>query len=302
MTGWVASAFLSPKMWRALRTSPTSLVRSSGRTGAAQSELCSGGRGLDSSAQISPTPAKRPQPVARSHSGNFWFRLPFDAPSDTKLMLNQFRFSANIALQSEAVNGNVKVSPKSSNQVLGVISAGRAEKLLTAWANDSGTGEFRRLIPYQDIIPRSAANLEALRQTHPLLRKAWSSSSMWHFDWYSWAAEMIFHERAVTRPAIIEKLNTVELIDVDRAESVTLVHWDIGTPPEAPSPIHAAFFYFRQNRDKILYCPNPACSAPYFFRTKKGQKFCSPECAKPSIGASKRRWWADNKSKTRRTS
>jgi len=61
-----------------------------------------------------------------------------------------------------------------------------------------------------------------------------------------------------------------------------------------------AIFYFRHNRDRVLRCPNPECAGPYFFRSKKGQKFCSAECATPSRKESKRRWWANNPSKHRK--
>src|SRR5215510_14803451 len=66
-------------------------------------------------------------------------------------------------------------------------------------------------------------------------------------------------------------------------------------PPAIITPGEAAIFHLRHNRDRALHCPNPACPAPYFFRIKKGQKFCSRECAKPSQCESKRLWWASNR-------
>jgi|SRR5215472_6986267 len=37
-----------------------------------------------------------------------------------------------------------------------------------------------------------------------------------------------------------------------------------------------------------LYCPNHNCKKPYFLSDKKGKKFCSTECARPSLLESKR--------------
>lgn len=71
-------------------------------------------------------------------------------------------------------------------------------------------------------------------------------------------------------------------------------------PPTVVLPVEAAIFYFRRNHDRALRCPNPECAGPYFFRSKKGQKFCSPEGATPSRQESKRRWWANNPDKHRK--
>ncbi len=178
-----------------------------------------------------------------------------------------------------------------------MISEKRAERLLDDFANEDPGGEFRSLSKYPDVLPASAEVLDALRQVQPLLRKAWAAPDLWHFEWYSWAAEMVFHQRAITHPAIVEKLKTLkadEFIPIDAAENATLIHLDIGRPPDTPSPMHAVFFYFRHSRARALFCPNPSCKSPYFFATKKGQKYCSTICALPSQRESKRNWWREN--------
>lgn len=68
----------------------------------------------------------------------------------------------------------------------------------------------------------------------------------------------------------------------------------------APPPVtqlEAAVFWFGENLRRALFCPNPGCSAPYFFSQRKGQKFCRPECATPSRLESQRRWWNENRGK-----
>jgi hypothetical protein len=47
-------------------------------------------------------------------------------------------------------------------------------------------------------------------------------------------------------------------------------------------------------------CGNPDCHTPYFFATRRSQKYCSDTCAIPAQQASKRRWWAENGTAWRR--
>jgi hypothetical protein len=44
--------------------------------------------------------------------------------------------------------------------------------------------------------------------------------------------------------------------------------------------------------DFLRYCNNEDCPAPYFIATKRTQKYCSRDCAKPFQQEAKRRWWA----------
>jgi len=69
---------------------------------------------------------------------------------------------------------------------------------------------------------------------------------------------------------------------------------------ERPVPMNdfeTIAFHLQRNLHRALYCPNPECQEPYFFANKKGQKFCSPECARPARLESQRRWWRDNRGK-----
>jgi hypothetical protein len=49
------------------------------------------------------------------------------------------------------------------------------------------------------------------------------------------------------------------------------------------------------NADRLAYCRNPACAAPYFVAKRKDQKYCSARCAAPAARAAKRRWWKANR-------
>lgn len=196
-----------------------------------------------------------------------------------------------------------KVVQKGKRQILGVITAARAERMLGDWVNTISWQRFFALYP-ETVIGTIENDAGLLRnkcmgvQMQRYLRKAWDAPNLRQFDWCAWSAqscyftELRLHE---TSPETPGALTSPDLLFIFEEE-----------PPETITPVEGALFYFRHSRDKALHspmrCPNPTCPTPYFFSSKKGQKFCSPECAKPSIGESKRRWWADNKSKTRRTS
>jgi hypothetical protein len=44
-------------------------------------------------------------------------------------------------------------------------------------------------------------------------------------------------------------------------------------------------------QDKMRYCGNPECPAPYFFESRRGQRFCSEKCGGVGMREAKKRWW-----------
>jgi hypothetical protein len=52
--------------------------------------------------------------------------------------------------------------------------------------------------------------------------------------------------------------------------------------------------------DLSRVCGNPECAAPFFFAQRRNQKYCTPECSKPSQQEFKRKWWAENRGKTQK--
>lgn len=53
--------------------------------------------------------------------------------------------------------------------------------------------------------------------------------------------------------------------------------------------------------DRMRYCPNPECPAPYFIAKRRSQKYCSEICALPAQREFKRRWWAEHGEARRRS-
>jgi hypothetical protein len=60
------------------------------------------------------------------------------------------------------------------------------------------------------------------------------------------------------------------------------------------SPFEAAIYWAQNNQKLMLRCVNTMCAAPYFFRSEKGQKFCSQDCADSGRKKSKSRWWKES--------
>ncbi len=52
------------------------------------------------------------------------------------------------------------------------------------------------------------------------------------------------------------------------------------------------------NADRMGYCRNPECPAPYFLAKRRDQKYCSDICATPAKKAAKLKWWHEHRGKT----
>jgi hypothetical protein len=163
------------------------------------------------------------------------------------------------------------------NLVLGVMPAEKAEKILLDWANVEHAGKdieaaYQRLRDrYAEVIPvqRQAGTLPWERLFATLLQKAWDARTLRKREWYLHDAESYYHQMAGR----------------------------VGDPPTHATHLEAVLYHFRRIADRALHCPNPDCVAPYFFSSKKGQKYCSDVCALPAQREAKRRWWRENKAK-----
>lgn len=59
-------------------------------------------------------------------------------------------------------------------------------------------------------------------------------------------------------------------------------------------PFEAAIYWLQLNHALMIHCGGPLCGTPYFFRTERRQKFCSPECADPARRKAKLKWWNES--------
>src|SRR6266851_321002 len=193
-----------------------------------------------------------------------------------------------------AISKNSRQKPR--QKILGTISAERAEWLLLDWANLTFLPERRahRWIAshYPEVFGFIAGDdkgLEHLVQNvGRYLPLAWDATDTRERDWYIFTARQEYERGRLD----------VEL----RVVGHHMGREVIPGPPEV-TPGEAALFHLTRIANRMRHCPNPDCSAPYFFRAlgKKVQKFCSPECGDPTRRESKRRWWADYRGAGRKT-
>jgi len=72
-------------------------------------------------------------------------------------------------------------------------------------------------------------------------------------------------------------------------------HWPFADTPEfrlpSPSPIETILSYLTAKRVNPSVCANPQCSAPFYFKTRKGATCGSRECKNWQISQSAKLYW-----------
>jgi len=170
-------------------------------------------------------------------------------------------------------------------QVLGMISAKRAEALLYEWVNlpDSRMDTMPARYPEIFIFKTKKETYRVLDTVRAGLRKIWDVRDTRQRDW-----------DICTLRGSYQKSRTREDHGLSDLFSDTT---DNDFFPGLPrlTPFEAAMFYLQTGLvHRMLRCRNPECAAPYFFRTEKGQESCSPECADWSRKNYKLRWYQDS--------
>jgi len=145
--------------------------------------------------------------------------------------------------------------------------------------------------------------LVSLLVLRDLARKAWTAPDVRSADWYLFRLRHLHWEtvrrvRAVQDAAKSSAKTDRELPTIPGTFDEAMRAVSQSEPPPV-TKFEAAAFYLQKNLRRALYCPNAECPAPYFFAKKKGQKFCSPECALLAQRESKRRWWNQNRAKSK---
>jgi len=140
--------------------------------------------------------------------------------------------------------------------------------------------------------------LPILRVMRDYLQRFWREQDEHARDWYIHRAREYWQHFNVQRElseqvsaakdlAAISKLN----VEIERR---------LDQPP-VRNPFEEVLFQLQRRARKPSlaprYCPNLDCSNPYFLSRKKGQRFCSKKCARPSELASKRAHWETNKTR-----
>jgi hypothetical protein len=109
-----------------------------------------------------------------------------------------------------------------------------------------------------------------LGQLRETLRRMWKEPDVRTRDWMAY------------------NLRYYELIRMDFA----LVNPEVtGKQLPPPTPFERCLLHLGKCADRMRYCGNPFCVAPYFFARRRSQRYCSDSCAEPAQREYKRRWW-----------
>ena len=205
----------------------------------------------------------------------------------------------------------MNTSRKKKDRFLGKseMSAGQMENLLEDFANaptslapeqlglvDSSVK--RLLIKYPEFFEslqfKSVQGWLLVAQVQDSLRAAWDAPDLRRREWFIFQARRSYHWSTVIDPIETAMLNTGDERILQKLRS-ELAAARRAVP--ALTQFERVAYHFHRIADRARHCANPECPAPYFFASKKGQKYCSSKCSAPSQRDQKRRWWRENRAK-----
>ena len=172
---------------------------------------------------------------------------------------------------------------------------------------------WRRILAFKSQSESALIPSEQLELFAPIvraaLRRIWVEQDPRRRDWYLYRLRDDYH-RMIVRA---EDLDIVTVTEGQRMEQLEQTSRARGDNPEQKArffrewmgadlvedvpricPFEAALYWLQNNQRLMLRCRGSMCAAPYFFRTEKGQRFCSPECADPARREAKLRWWNES--------
>lgn len=144
------------------------------------------------------------------------------------------------------------------------------------------------------------------------LWRIWREQDSRQRDWYLFRLRDDYHRMIIraenpdlfdpTASNAVSLLKLLERVSRDRGDNshqrARLIEREMGSDllQYVPKicPFEAALYWLQVNQRLMLCCPGPNCAAPYFFRSEKGQKFCSQQCADDSRRETKLRWWNES--------
>ena len=144
--------------------------------------------------------------------------------------------------------------------------------------------ELRNAFPpsVQDrLIEKIGPRLWQLPALRAFVRRLWTEQDMRSREWAAFVVRYWLYTMGRDSSKAGEFLKLVATSD-----------WFPQIPP--PTLFEQALSYLVKSADRARYCPNPECPAPYFFSTRKNQRYCSEICAAPAQREMKRKWWAEH--------
>lgn len=187
------------------------------------------------------------------------------------------------------------------DETLASVSAVQAELFLYELVNlkdkPEAAGRFKRR--FEEFIPRSVGYAkrsvvktraaENFQQDYPLPQDLWRLRKM---------VQRIWREPDLrTQEWLVFRLRQNELIAIEPRFSA-LEAFDVRMPP--PTRFEQCLRYLLRSANRLRYCDNEECAAPYFFAKRRSQKYCSDPCSLPAQRKFKLRWWSEHGSQWRK--
>jgi hypothetical protein len=223
---------------------------------------------------------------------------------------------------------------KSNHHILGGIRPERAEHILTYLANIPAVPPVGTVLVPGSKTHEHTAWAEQVKRRYPqifakcstadmfelrhLLRAAWDDADLRRREWFCFLLRKLHAESEQLAESLREdagaKLIRDAQVKKDRLEyflksgerrpvaemlynlsdSDLVAAYRDANPP-ALNEFESAVFHLQRNLNHALHCRNPNCEFPYFFLTKKGQKYCGmPACSEWGQRESKRKWWREH--------
>jgi hypothetical protein len=146
------------------------------------------------------------------------------------------------------------------------------------------------------------------------LRAAWQATDLREREWYIYELRRLYtrHTAAASLRAMEPAFKCIldRLVSQNpQSESASVDMQRLGAelghssrfygywvdPPPALTVFERTMFHFQRIAYRARKCENPECMAPCFFMKRKGQKYCTEECALPAQRKAKSEWWARNR-------
>ena len=187
------------------------------------------------------------------------------------------------------------------DEALAIVSAAQAEFFLQELANlrDKPEAATRFQRRFEDFMPRSVRYArrgvvktkaaDGFGQDYPLPDQLWRLRTMVQRIWRELDSR--------TQEWLVFRLRQNELIAID-SRFGALEAFDVHVPP--PTPFEQCLRHLLRAADRLRYCGNDQCVAPYFFAKRRSQKYCSDACALPAQRKYKRDWWVSHGSSWRK--
>jgi hypothetical protein len=221
-----------------------------------------------------------------------------------------------------------KNSPqKAEHQVLGILPEQSIKDFLVECANlpnpidypenrlhfERWLRRWRHVLAFKNDAESTWIRKEQLELLAPQLRstlcRIWMEQDARQRDWYFYCLRDAYNRTLVLaeNPGLLNPTDATAMKKFERISRARqddaaqkarflreLTGSDLFECVPRLSPLEAALYWLQCNQTLMVRCGGPVCAAPYFLRTTKGQKFCSPECADPARRQAKLRWWRES--------